>query len=46
MNIYVGNLSYKVRESDLKEVIEEYEWAALKEMKPLSIADATHFKSS
>ena len=24
MNIYVGNLSYKVRESDLKEVIEEY----------------------
>ena len=24
MNIYVGNLSYKVRESDLKEVIEAY----------------------
>jgi RNA recognition motif-containing protein len=24
MNIYVGNLSYKVRENDLKEVIEEY----------------------
>ena len=24
MNIYVGNLSYKVRENDLKEVMEEY----------------------
>ncbi|KAB2825436.1 MAG: RNA-binding protein [Paludibacter sp. 47-17] len=24
MNIYVGNLSYKVRENDLREVIEEY----------------------
>ena len=24
MNIYVGNLSYKVRESDLQGVIEEY----------------------
>lgn len=24
MNIYVGNLSYKVRESDLREAIEEY----------------------
>ena len=24
MNIYVGNLSYKVRENDLKEVLEEY----------------------
>jgi RNA recognition motif-containing protein len=24
MNIYVGNLSYKVRESDLQKVIEEY----------------------
>jgi len=24
MNIYVGNLSYKVRENDLQEVIEEY----------------------
>ena len=24
MNIYVGNLSYKVRENDLKEVMEDY----------------------
>ena len=24
MNMYVGNLSYNVRESDLKEVMEEY----------------------
>lgn len=24
MNIYIGNLSYKVRENDLKEVVEEY----------------------
>ena len=24
MNIYVGNLSYKVRENDLREVVEEY----------------------
>jgi len=24
MNIYVGNLSYKVKENDLKEVFEEY----------------------
>ncbi len=24
MNIYIGNLSYKVRENDLREVIEEY----------------------
>jgi len=24
MNIYVGNLSYNVRENDLREVIEEY----------------------
>ena len=24
MDIYVGNLSYKVRENDLKEVMEEY----------------------
>jgi len=24
MNIYVGNLSYKVRENDLQHVIEEY----------------------
>jgi RNA recognition motif-containing protein len=24
MNIYVGNLSYKVRENDLKAVMEEY----------------------
>ena len=24
MNIYLGNLSYKVRENDLKEVMEEY----------------------
>lgn len=24
MNIYVGNLSYKIRENDLKEVIAEY----------------------
>jgi RNA recognition motif-containing protein len=24
MNIYVGNLNYKVRENDLKEVMEEY----------------------
>lgn len=24
MNLYVGNLSYKVRESDLREVMEEY----------------------
>ena len=24
MNIYVGNLSYKVRENNLKEVMEEY----------------------
>jgi len=24
MNIYIGNLSYKVRENDLKEVMEDY----------------------
>lgn len=24
MNLYVGNLNYKVRESDLREVMEEY----------------------
>ncbi|HLP04182.1 MAG TPA: RNA-binding protein [Paludibacter sp.] len=24
MNIYIGNLSYKVRDNDLKEVFEEY----------------------
>jgi RNA recognition motif-containing protein len=24
MNVYVGNLSYKVRENDLKEVMEDY----------------------
>ncbi len=24
MNIYVGNLSYKVRENDLREVMEDY----------------------
>ena len=24
MNIYVGNLSYRVREADLRQVIEEY----------------------
>jgi RNA recognition motif-containing protein len=24
MNIYIGNLNYKVRENDLKEVMEEY----------------------
>jgi len=24
MNIYIGNLNYKVRENDLKEVFEEY----------------------
>ncbi len=24
MNIYVGNLSYKVRENDLREVLEDY----------------------
>lgn len=24
MNIYVGNLSYKVKENDLQEVVEEY----------------------
>ena len=24
MNIYIGNLSYRVRESDLQEVLEEY----------------------
>ena len=25
MNIYVGNLNYRVREDDLKQVMEEYE---------------------
>ena len=24
MNIYIGNLSYRVRESDLQQVLEEY----------------------
>lgn len=24
MNIYIGNLNYRVRESDLKQVLEEY----------------------
>lgn len=24
MNIYIGNLNYRVRESDLKEILEEY----------------------
>jgi RNA recognition motif-containing protein len=24
MNIYVGNLSYKVKESELKQIFEEY----------------------